>query len=142
MTASIKECEKENITMMKKFRLFPIMAALLFCAVAVFFATSSTAQAAALPGPGGFPPPPPRARVCPAPPSFGGRDNARDHRIQELQQELARRGYKDSHGRLLRVSGVFDQDTQNAVRRFESDHRLRIDGVPGSSVWRQLNVCQ
>jgi peptidoglycan hydrolase-like protein with peptidoglycan-binding domain len=129
--------------MLRRYRLISIVGALLFCAVTAFFLSTSAAQAASLPG-GGNPPPPRQqsVRACPAPPPFGARDRAGDNRVQTLQRELARRGYKDSQGHILRVSGVFDRDTQNALKRFESDHRLRVDGVPGPTVWRLLSVCR
>jgi peptidoglycan hydrolase-like protein with peptidoglycan-binding domain len=43
-------------------------------------------------------------------------------------------------GVTVSVDGAFGLDTENAVRRFQSDHGLASDGVIGSSTWAKLVV--
>ena len=41
-------------------------------------------------------------------------------------------------GSNIEPDGVFGQQTEAAVRRFQSDHGLAADGVVGSQTWAAL----
>jgi rare lipoprotein A len=81
---------------------------------------------------GGTAAPPPAtvpAPVGPAAPELGERvlaTGATGTDVETLQRILRARGY----GRLA-VTGTFDEPTERAVRRFQRDARLVVDGVVG-----------
>ncbi len=52
--------------------------------------------------------------------------------VTELQNIL------DSAGYSVVVDGQFGRSTEDAVKRFQSDHSLEADGVVGSSTWEIL----
>ena len=54
--------------------------------------------------------------------------------VERLQGDLSRLGYQIS------VNGVFDEVTENAVKKFQQDHNLTIDGVVGPQTGRQLGA--
>ena len=54
--------------------------------------------------------------------------------VSALQAILTARGYS-----VLTISGVFDESTEKAVRRFQEDHGLDVDGVVGmGQTWPAL----
>lgn len=52
--------------------------------------------------------------------------------IDELQKQLHAKGY------LANLSGRFDLETEQAVRAFQTDHKLFVDGVVGPLTWSCL----
>ena len=52
-------------------------------------------------------------------------------RIRDLQQSLQRLGYTGRDGQPLRVDGDFGVNTEFAVRAFQRDHHLHVDGKAG-----------
>lgn len=52
--------------------------------------------------------------------------------IAELQEVLLAHGYK------LPINGEFDWTTEAAVRAFQRQHGIRIDGIVGSNTWELL----
>ena len=54
--------------------------------------------------------------------------------VERLQGDLSRLGYQIS------VNGVFDEVTENAVKKFQQDHNLTVDGVVGPQTGRQLGA--
>jgi peptidoglycan hydrolase-like protein with peptidoglycan-binding domain len=56
-----------------------------------------------------------------------------DHgtQVHQLQADLAKLGYKDSHGNALRADSDFGPDTKRAVEKFQHDHHLAADGKAG-----------
>jgi len=54
--------------------------------------------------------------------------------IAELQEVLLAHGYK------LPINGEFDWTTEAAVRAFQRQHSIRIDGIVGTKTWDQLMV--
>jgi peptidoglycan hydrolase-like protein with peptidoglycan-binding domain len=53
-------------------------------------------------------------------------------RVKELQNLL------NAHGFVLRVDGEFNSRTEAAVRVYQAQHNLRIDGVVGAKTWATL----
>ena len=52
--------------------------------------------------------------------------------VEELQKLL------NAHGFVLRVDGEFNSRTEAAVRVYQKQHNLRIDGVVGATTWAML----
>jgi peptidoglycan hydrolase-like protein with peptidoglycan-binding domain len=52
--------------------------------------------------------------------------------VERLQQDLSARGYK------LAVNGSFDESTENAVKAFQKDNNLTVDGVVGAQTGQKL----
>ena len=59
-------------------------------------------------------------------------NGSRGKPVRELQKDLRILGAD------LTVTGTFDADTTKAVRQFQSDHELEIDGEVGEFNWRGL----
>jgi peptidoglycan hydrolase-like protein with peptidoglycan-binding domain len=54
--------------------------------------------------------------------------------VERLQGDLSRLGYQ------IAVNGVFDEATENAVKKFQLDHNLTVDGIVGPATGRQLGM--
>jgi peptidoglycan hydrolase-like protein with peptidoglycan-binding domain len=54
--------------------------------------------------------------------------------VERLQRDLSRLGYQ------VGVNGEFDQATENAVKKFQQDHNLTVDGIVGPQTGRQLGA--
>jgi peptidoglycan hydrolase-like protein with peptidoglycan-binding domain len=54
--------------------------------------------------------------------------------VERLQGDLSRLGYQ------IAVNGVFDEFTENAVKKFQLDHNLTVDGIVGPATGRQLGM--
>ncbi len=54
--------------------------------------------------------------------------------VERLQGDLSRLGYETE------VNGVFDETTETAVKKFQQDHNLTVDGIVGSQTGRQLGA--
>ncbi|MEH2458927.1 peptidoglycan-binding domain-containing protein [Nostoc sp.] len=54
--------------------------------------------------------------------------------VERLQGDLSRLGYQ------IAVNGVFDQSTETAIKKFQQDHNLTVDGVVGPQTGRQLGM--
>jgi peptidoglycan hydrolase-like protein with peptidoglycan-binding domain len=52
--------------------------------------------------------------------------------VERLQQDLSARGYQ------LAVNGLFDESTENAVKSFQKDNNLIVDGVVGAQTGQKL----
>jgi N-acetylmuramoyl-L-alanine amidase len=52
--------------------------------------------------------------------------------VEAVQRKLKERGYN------LSVDGVFGRETDKIVRQFQRDHRLKVDGIVGSSTMAAL----
>ena len=57
--------------------------------------------------------------------------------VQTLQSQLQHLGYLDTP-----VTGVYDDETQNAVRQFQTDQQVPVDGVAGPKTQRLLTEAQ
>lgn len=53
--------------------------------------------------------------------------------VSQLQRELQTLGYYSGT-----IDGVFGQQTQAAVNRFQTDKQLTVDGIVGASTWEAL----
>ncbi|MBE9216482.1 peptidoglycan-binding protein [Plectonema cf. radiosum LEGE 06105] len=54
--------------------------------------------------------------------------------VERLQKDLSARGYE------LAVNGNFDESTENAVKAFQEDNGLTVDGVVGAETGRKLGA--
>lgn len=54
--------------------------------------------------------------------------------VEKLQEALNTAGYE------LDVDGIFGDDTESAVRGFQRDNGLSVDGVVGPDTWAALGV--
>lgn len=52
--------------------------------------------------------------------------------VKTLQANLKKLGYTGKNGSALSTDGVFGTNTEYAVRKFQSDHKLEVDGKVGS----------
>ncbi len=60
------------------------------------------------------------------------RQGDRGDAVKELQGELHDLGYKDSKGNLIQPDGNYGPDTKAAVKAFQENNQLGIDGVAGT----------
>lgn len=54
--------------------------------------------------------------------------------VERLQRDLSQLGYR------VEVNGVFDEFTENAVKKFQQDNNLTVDGIVGPQTGRQLGA--
>lgn len=52
--------------------------------------------------------------------------------VERLQKDLSTRGYQ------IAVNGVFDESTESAVKAFQKDNNLTVDGVVGAQTGQKL----
>lgn len=58
--------------------------------------------------------------------------------VGAVQRLLHRIGYTDASGAFLRVDGTFGKQTKHAVKAFQRDYRLEVDGKVGPQTWTAL----
>ena len=61
------------------------------------------------------------------------RKGSRSADVRILQQKLKDKGYH------LSTDGIFGSKTDEAVRAFQADHGMTVDGVVGEKTWAELN---
>ena len=61
------------------------------------------------------------------------RKESRSADVRILQEKLNSIGYH------LATDGIFGSKTDEAVRAFQADHGLAVDGVVGVRTWAELN---
>ena len=54
--------------------------------------------------------------------------------VERLQGDLSRLGYQ------IGANGVFDESTEAAVKKFQQDHNLTVDGIVGPQTGRQIGA--
>ncbi|BAY49027.1 peptidoglycan-binding domain 1 protein [Scytonema sp. HK-05] len=54
--------------------------------------------------------------------------------VERLQGELSQLGYQ------VAVDGIFGEATDKAVKKFQQDHNLTVDGIVGPQTGRQLGA--
>lgn len=59
-------------------------------------------------------------------------------KVKELQTMLKKLGYKDSDGNVLDIDGSFGSKTEYAVKAFQKDYKLTVDGICGPITWEAL----
>jgi peptidoglycan hydrolase-like protein with peptidoglycan-binding domain len=50
---------------------------------------------------------------------------------QQVQMALNVLGYTGANGAPLKVDGIIGPQSQGAVRKFQADHSLKVDAIPG-----------
>ena len=58
--------------------------------------------------------------------------------VMSMQGELNSQGYIGADGKPLAVDGAFGPNTEYAVRQFQADHGLSVDGMAGNNTWGTL----
>lgn len=125
--------------MFHKYRIVSMISIALFCALAAFAFSSTTTLAAQRPVPST-----PAAQKSPAqrlvcPPTV--RLNNRGDAVKKLQNALNKQGFRGPRNSVLRVNGIFGNETLVALKNFQARHHLKVDGVAGPNVWRLLGQC-
>lgn len=54
--------------------------------------------------------------------------------VERLQRDLSQLGYQ------VEVDGIYGEATENAVKKFQQDHNLTVDGIVGPQTGRQLGA--
>ena len=54
--------------------------------------------------------------------------------VERLQQDLSALGYQ------VEINSNFDANTEAAVKQFQQQHNLKVDGVVGAQTGRQLGM--
>ncbi len=70
------------------------------------------------------------------------RENMRGEEVKQLQASLARMGYGDAEGRPLVADGAFGARTAAALKEFQRDHGLQVDGVAGPKTFEALRAAE
>lgn len=127
--------------MVRPYRFMIMASVVLFCALAYFGLSATSAFAATVPSaPTTFasqPAKPGNKNVCPSTISKG----ARGQTVRTLQTKLNQLGFKGANGHRLPVTGTFDDQTLSAVKQFQRQHHIQSNGVVGASTWQALGEC-
>lgn len=59
--------------------------------------------------------------------------NSEGKNVKKLQSNLIQLGY------LLKINGLFEKNTEAAVKQFQKENNLRVDGVVGWYTNRKIN---
>ena len=54
--------------------------------------------------------------------------------VERLQNDLSRLGYE------VTANGIFDEQTENAVKQFQQDNNLTVDGIIAAQTGRALGM--
>lgn len=54
--------------------------------------------------------------------------------VERLQKDLSGKGYQ------LSITGEFDETTENAVKAFQKDNNIAVDGVVGAETGPKLGA--
>ncbi|MDJ0713053.1 MAG: peptidoglycan-binding domain-containing protein [Prochloraceae cyanobacterium] len=56
--------------------------------------------------------------------------------VRKVQQALVNEGFLTEE----QVNGVYDEDTKEAVKKFQEEEELRVDGIVGPQTRRALGI--
>jgi len=62
----------------------------------------------------------------------------KDYQVKTVQRILTQIGYRDKDGKYLSVDGDFGSNTEYAVKNFQRDNKLTVDGEVGKNTWDKL----
>lgn len=71
-----------------------------------------------------------------------GRGEGESWQVERIQSILKGMGYVGSDNKSLTVDGDFGGNTEAAVKKFQTAHKLEVDGIVGAKTWRGLLVWQ
>ncbi|QWF19506.1 peptidoglycan-binding domain-containing protein [Lysobacter capsici] len=72
-----------------------------------------------------------------------GTDNgASSVEIRQLQERLSHLGYTDAQGQPLEADGKLGQKTEEAIKAFQRDHDLKVDGIAGPRTLEALKTAE
>ncbi|MCI8403853.1 MAG: hypothetical protein HFE49_03020 [Clostridia bacterium] len=60
--------------------------------------------------------------------------------VKAIQNKLNNLGYKGANGKSLDVDGIFGSNTDYAVRQYQRDNGLSVDGIVGDATWEKMNL--
>lgn len=66
------------------------------------------------------------------------REGERSETIRQLQKDLGHLGYTDANGKPLQADSTFGKHTEAAVKAFQHDHGLHVDGMVGPKTLEAL----
>jgi hypothetical protein len=61
-------------------------------------------------------------------------------KVMDLQADLAKLGFTDTHGHVLHPDGDFGPDTRVAVEKFQHAHHMTPDGIAGRKTLNALRI--
>lgn len=67
------------------------------------------------------------------------RQGAHGEAVKTLQTDLAALGYTDNRGRVLQIDGHYGPSTEAAVRVFQDEHGLSVDGMAGTHTLQAIH---
>lgn len=67
------------------------------------------------------------------------REHDHSPKVKELQEQLARLGYKGADGKALHPDSDFGKNTRFALESFQKDHHLTKDGIAGTKTFDALH---
>jgi peptidoglycan hydrolase-like protein with peptidoglycan-binding domain len=62
------------------------------------------------------------------------RPGSQSSEVERLQQDLSTLGYE------VEINGNFDANTEVAVKKFQQQYNLKVDGVVGAQTGQQLGM--
>lgn len=61
--------------------------------------------------------------------------------VRNIQSDLRFYGYYGADGKPLKVDGIYGKNTEYAVRNFQFDEGITIDGIVGPHTWAADGYC-
>lgn len=102
-----------------------------------------TANPTPTPVPTARPTPTPTPKPCPPTLLYGGTGEygSSGTWVKTLQSKLNSLGVTDSNGHALDVDGEYGPLTESAVKKYQTQQHITVDGVTGPETWHHLGYC-